>query len=97
VQALKESGGLGIKDPLLMNLAMGAKLLWRLISWKIECWKRILLRKYLEGPRLRCLDHVINNQGSPIWKLLQNLQSILQDLLTWILGNGKKLTYGHTV
>jgi len=50
-----------------MNLAMGAKLLWRLISRKDEWWKRILLRKYLEGSHLISSNHfLINWLGSYI-------------------------------
>jgi hypothetical protein len=32
VRAPKMNGGLGIKDPTLVNVALGAKLLWRMIS-----------------------------------------------------------------
>jgi hypothetical protein len=35
----KESGGLGIKDPGLSNLAMGEKILWNLVSGRNDWWK----------------------------------------------------------
>jgi hypothetical protein len=41
----------GLKYPTLMNLAMGTKLLWRLLTNKFEWWKKVLWRKYLIGVR----------------------------------------------
>ena len=35
----KIKGGLGIKDPQQMNKALGAKLIWRLVTGKKEWWK----------------------------------------------------------
>lgn len=37
------SGGLGVKDPELMNIAMDAKIVWRLISPSSEWWKSLSL------------------------------------------------------
>jgi hypothetical protein len=91
----KENGGLGIRDPGLSNLAMGAKILWNLVSRKNDWWKRILQKKYLVGSRLRCLDqrHSLDS-GSPIGKLLSASIPLIQSQLTWIPGNGRKILIG---
>jgi hypothetical protein len=85
----KENRGLGIRDPGLSNLAMGEKILWKLVSGENDWWKRILQKKYLIGNRLRCLDqrHSLDS-GSPIGKLLSTSIPLIQRHLTWIPGNG---------
>jgi len=48
VREPKEFGGLGIRDPTLVNLALGANLLWRSITGKLTWWKLdLLLQKSL--------------------------------------------------
>jgi hypothetical protein len=62
---------LGIKDPPLTNIAMGAKILWSLASGRNDWWKQVLKRKYLVGDKFKCLDQCHSlNRGSPIGKLL---------------------------
>jgi hypothetical protein len=90
--ALKIDGRLGIKDPMLMNMAVRAKLIRRSVTGKYDWWKQVLDSKYMEGPRKRSFDKPLNNPvGSPIWKLLQASQTIMQSQLTWIPGNRKKI------
>jgi hypothetical protein len=92
VHAPKSNGGLGILDPSLSNLALGAKILWRLVTDNQEWWKRVILNKYLTGDRLRCLDSPPSRiLGSPIWKLLRASLPLFQSKATWIPGNGKKI------
>jgi hypothetical protein len=43
----KDRGGLGIKDPIWMNLALGSTLIWRMITGKLEWWKKIDTRSNL--------------------------------------------------
>jgi hypothetical protein len=52
----QKNGGLGIKDPTVSNLATGEKILWNLISRRKDWWKTTLLKKYLAGDRLKCLE-----------------------------------------
>jgi hypothetical protein len=58
VGAPKNHGGLGIRDPTIMNKVLGAKILWRLITGRKELWKYVLNKKYFPGPRMRCLDNL---------------------------------------
>ena len=44
----KECGGAEIRDQRKMNLALGAKILWRAVSGKRAWWKEILHTKIYE-------------------------------------------------
>lgn len=39
-----------------MNLVMGGNILWRLIPNEQEWWKIVLIKKYCDRSRKRCLD-----------------------------------------
>lgn len=52
VRAPLSSGRLGIKDPNLLNISLGAKILWRLVSSQYDWWKKVILHKYLSGSRI---------------------------------------------
>ena len=63
----KDRGGVEIKDLAAMNLALGAKIIWNLISGCRAWWKEALRKKYLIGTRDRCLDVIPTHQnGSSI-------------------------------
>lgn len=55
---LKELGGLVIQDPLYMNLAVGAKIVWKLIFDSSELWKIAFLNKYFHKNRIMCMEKV---------------------------------------
>jgi hypothetical protein len=46
VIAPRDKGILGMKDTSLMNIEMGAKMIWRLITGKLDWWKKIISKKY---------------------------------------------------
>jgi hypothetical protein len=54
-------GGLAIRDPFFMNLALGEKFVWRIMSRPKEWWKSVLLFRYSNNPRSRCLDTPLSN------------------------------------
>ena len=75
-----------------MNMALGAKIIWQMISGNRSWWKDALRKKYLNGNRDRRLTFIPNNQNvSPIWKLCQKSAFIIQDDLQWATGNGRKI------
>jgi hypothetical protein len=51
VRAPKDNGKLGVWDPEVMNLSLGAKILWRMVPRKNKWWKKALVKKYMEGNR----------------------------------------------
>lgn len=93
VRAPKNRWGLGIKGPTLMNIAMGAKLIWRLITSKLDWWKKIIWKKYLQGNWKRCIESIVENQkGSHIWRLIKSVAPLIQSKLTLIPGDGKQIS-----
>jgi hypothetical protein len=71
VTSNKNHGGLGIREPTLMNITMGAKLLWSLIIGKLTWWKQAIWKKYFRGNKLKSVDlHTKVETSSPIFKLL---------------------------
>jgi hypothetical protein len=92
VKAPKSRGGLGIRDPFLLNLALGTKILWRMVTRQNEWWKKDILHKYFTESRLRCLDHPpLEKSGSQIWNLLKASLPLIQNNLSWSPGNGKNI------
>jgi hypothetical protein len=88
--APKENGGLGIRDPENINLALGAKLFWCVITGEKEWWKKALYNKYLSKVRKRCMEEVdLGKLGSPIWNLIRAFVPLIQSHLNWNPGNRK--------
>jgi hypothetical protein len=56
MKILKDRGGLGIKDLEMMNIALGAKFLYRMITSSKKWWKTFLWKKYFRGSRSRCVE-----------------------------------------
>jgi hypothetical protein len=76
--APKENGGLGIWDPQKINIALGEKLIWCLITGGKEWWKKEICYKYLSKIRKRCLEtFTLSQSGSPIWNLFQFSMSLI--------------------
>jgi hypothetical protein len=81
---------LGVKDPILANLALGEKMLWRMITKYYTNWKKEMVFKYFHGDRLRGVElHINTTTSSLIWNFLQASIPLLQSQLSWILGNGR--------
>ena len=88
----KKSGGLEIKDPEVTNIAMGAKILWRIVTREKEWWKMALIKKYRMGGRKRCMDKTLDPQpGWKIWKLIRIVIPLFKEHLSWIPRNGKMI------
>jgi hypothetical protein len=85
-------GGLHFKNIQAQNLALGAKILWNLITGTPSWSKKALWRKYFRGPRKKCLDRpAVVEKGSPIFSLCQKALKHFSPQLTWIPGNGKEI------
>ena len=92
IQKPRAEGGLQVRSLASQNLALGAKLLWHLISGK-DCWsKQVLRKKYFPGSRKRCLDSTPQHRnGSPVFKLCIKALPSFKKRLYWIPGNGKTI------
>jgi len=71
-------GGLGLRDPYILNQVMGEKLWWRWIQGGEDLWKSLWEKKY---EMARSTEGKLQNQsekkGSAIW----NLTSLNRDLI----------------
>lgn len=71
----KNHGGLGITEPKLMNIAMGARLLWRLVAGNMAWGKQALWKKYfwLEAHGLFNLSDLSTWSNDGSWNRWTNL------------------------
>jgi hypothetical protein len=74
------------------NIAMGAKLLWRIVSKRKEWWKTAITKKYRLGGKNQCMDTTPDSHsGSQIWKLIRATIPFFKEHLSWIPGYGKSI------
>jgi hypothetical protein len=52
----KPHGGFHVKDPILENISLGEKMLWRMITGDYANWKKELAFKYFHGDCLRGVE-----------------------------------------
>lgn len=45
----KGQGGVGVKDPLMQNEALGAKLVWKMYRCQKDTWCKVLKDKHLHS------------------------------------------------
>eukprot|EP00253_Pinus_taeda_P018975 PITA_18975 len=84
-------GGLQFKNINNQNIALGAKLLWRIIATKPGWAQLVLWKKYFCGQRTRCLDNPLTISGTMIQKLCDRALDLIKQHLHWIPGNGKRI------
>ena len=72
-------GGLGIRDPGMVNHVMGSKLVWWFIYGRKEWWKEVLWKKYLKKPRIWSLDIEWKGSGSSVWNLCKKYVGLIKD------------------
>eukprot|EP00253_Pinus_taeda_P012579 PITA_12579 len=87
-----EKGGLGIRSPKMLNLALGAKIIWRLISGAIAWWKTALEAKYLSSSRHQLLDtNIPNRESTKIWKLCKKAIPFMTQNISKVPGEGSSI------
>jgi len=88
----KEEGGLGIREPHLLNIALGEKVMWNLLTHEEDWWAKIITKKYFQSNISQLIDpEKWKGRGSPIWNLIKILAPLILDHLTTTTGNGKTL------
>ena len=87
----KDRGGLGIKMMRTMNLALMAKLGWRVLIGRNNLWEEVLISKYMKGEA--GLYKLLEKKGaSNVWREIVSAASILNKGTCKRVGNG-----GHTL
>eukprot|EP00253_Pinus_taeda_P009123 PITA_09123 len=85
-----EKGGLGIRVPRLANIAMGFKLIWRILSEKGSWWTEIIKKKYLNGVNSNILSEtIIDRHCTPVWKLIKKSLPQFKSHISRALSNGR--------
>lgn len=84
-------GGLNFKSLSQQNVAMAAKIVWRIIASKPGWAQLALWKKYFKGPRTSCLENVTQLPNLSFLKLYAKAASMIKEHSFWILGNGKKI------
>eukprot|EP00253_Pinus_taeda_P018333 PITA_18333 len=88
-----EKGGLGIRVPRLANMAMGFKLIWRILSERGAWWTEIIKRKYLNGANSNILtETIIDRQSTPVWKLIKKSLPQFKFHISRAPGNGRGIS-----
>ncbi|XP_019152396.1 PREDICTED: uncharacterized protein LOC109149189 [Ipomoea nil] len=88
----KEEGGLGIKSMRNMNLALLAKLGWRILKDGTNTWSQILSCKYMKAER--SMDRMKRKRNdSNIWKGICAAVPILERGMMKVVMNGKNTSF----
>ncbi|GLJ44326.1 hypothetical protein SUGI_0927960 [Cryptomeria japonica] len=91
---LKAEGGTELRHMKLQNVALGAKLVWKLFSSPNKGWSKVMIAKYIDSDELERIFTMANAAGgSLIWKFLWESQRIIIDHLSWKIENGKKAKF----
>ena len=89
----KNCGGARVRDPNKMNLTLGAKILWRIVSRK-KHGEGDSSKKISEWYQKKSMDKIDQDRkGTPIWDLCKREKFILQDHLHWIPRSGKHIKF----
>eukprot|EP00253_Pinus_taeda_P010652 PITA_10652 len=91
---LSKDGGLGLRDPFILNQVMGAKVWWRWIQGGPDLWKVIWERKYdVAGEIEERLRSTTETRGSVIWNLARRSKDLIRDNSFWEIRAGDKAKF----
>lgn len=85
----KEKDGVGLKNMLLQNKALGAKLVWKVHTHPKLKWVKIVKAKYLDNEEYNFLKEKSLPNGSCIWNFIKHSRDLIMDYLTWEVKSGE--------
>ena len=88
----KEEGGLGIQEAKAKNIALLAKLNWRLYQEKESLWARVILQKYCSSSRRNSKDPD-KLPCSPCWSAIKKGFPIFEKGVCWSASKNSKLNF----
>ena len=78
-----------------MNIAQGAKLVWKMANDEEQMWIRILKAKYLDSnENIRILTIQNLFKGSTIWNFILSCKHVIIDHILWVIVNGNREIFG---
>ncbi|KAK9991108.1 hypothetical protein SO802_026093 [Lithocarpus litseifolius] len=86
----KENGGLGIQAARSRNIALLAKLNWRMNQEKDALWSKVILRKYCSADRRRSTEPD-KLPASPNWAAIKLGFHTFAQGICWGVGNGARI------
>eukprot|EP00253_Pinus_taeda_P008973 PITA_08973 len=89
VRKTQADGGLQIRDPALTNLALGGKILWKLLHEPTHPVSEILRSKYSPNKNLSNLQNANTINSTQVWKLCCKSSKFFIKHVYKIPGNGK--------
>ncbi|XP_059064740.1 uncharacterized protein LOC131856820 [Cryptomeria japonica] len=87
----KESGGVG-----LQNIALDAKLTWKMYREPQKLWCSIFRRKFLDSNEPSRILTIANSiKDSATWNFLWDYRYIITDHISWQIGNGQSTKFRY--
>ncbi len=90
----KSLGGLGLYACKPRNVALLAKLNWRLLQEKDALWARTILAKYSPNGVME-IDKRLNRCGSSTWRGIKKGHEVFRKGLRWVVRNGQGVSFWH--
>jgi ribonuclease HI len=90
----RDLGGLGLYSAKARNLALLAKLNWRVMEEPDSLWAKTLIAKYCPNG---IMDERLNTRrsGSSNWKGLRKGHEVFRKGLRWVIKNGHSVSFWH--
>ncbi|KAG7579386.1 Ribonuclease H domain [Arabidopsis thaliana x Arabidopsis arenosa] len=90
----KDEGGLGIRGSEATNMALIAKLGWRLLHDCSSLWARVLRSKYKVGDVHDGSWLVVKGTWSSTWRSVAvGLREVVLQGLSWVIGDGRRVKF----
>eukprot|EP00253_Pinus_taeda_P026017 PITA_26017 len=90
----KEKGGLGLRDPEILNRVLGAKLWWRWLRGGNDLWKTIWKEKYnMPDSAVEILRRRETPKGSSIWDLSRLNRDLVEKHTFWEIRGGEEANF----
>ncbi|XP_059064907.1 uncharacterized protein LOC131856958 [Cryptomeria japonica] len=91
---LKAEGRTGLRKMNLYNLALGAKLAWKMYNCPNKGWCKVMSHKYLESNEPERILTMVNSiSRSLLWKFIWERRRIITKYLSWRIGDARKAKF----
>jgi hypothetical protein len=90
----KKDGGLGLRDPAILNKVLSAKIWWRWLKRPQDLWAQLWRKKYIPTwPETELIRWTGQSPGSLIWNAVRTNRDLITDHSFWELQNGSSSNF----
>ncbi|CAA7042860.1 unnamed protein product [Microthlaspi erraticum] len=90
----KREGGLGFRSAREMNMAMIAKIGWRLLQDQNSLWAGVLRSKYKTGDLVDRSWIVAKSHWSSTWRsIMVGMREVILEGIGWVIGDGRSISF----